>query len=161
VDHTTKKTTLPTSNISHQPTKTLPYQYPFPFPLDRSRYPRKNTMDPLFRFTRLDAYQVATAFVVSADLVAAALPRGRSYLSDQLRRAALSIQANIAEGAGEFSAPDKARFYRIALRSATECVALLDSVEGLELRDREALEEARIMLSRIVSMTTKLVRRFG
>jgi len=40
-------------------------------------------------------------------------------------------------------------------------VALLDSVEGLELRDREALEEARIMLSRIVSMTTKLVRRFG
>jgi four helix bundle protein len=78
-----------------------------------------------FPYTRLHAYQAATAFVVTVDIITASLPRGRAYLVDRLRRAATSIQANIAEGAGEFSAPDKARFYRMALRSAVECGALL------------------------------------
>jgi four helix bundle protein len=117
---------------------------------------------PRFHFTRLDVYQVATAFVVGVDAVADSIPRGRSYLVDQLRRAALSIQANIAEGAGEFSPTDKARFYRKGLRSATECVALLDSAARLEeLRDQQALEEARILLDRVIAMTTRLVRKFG
>jgi four helix bundle protein len=73
------------------------------------------TSPPRFPFTRLDAYQAAAAFVVAVDILTAALPRGRAYLVDQLRRAALSIQANIAEGAGEFSPSNKARFYRMAL----------------------------------------------
>jgi four helix bundle protein len=116
---------------------------------------------PSFRFTRLDAYKAAASFVGSVDIVTAGLPRGRGYLVDQLRRAALSIQANIAEGAGEFSPPDKARFYRMALRSATECGALLDTASRLELSDRPALEEALILLDRIIAMTTKLVLKFG
>jgi four helix bundle protein len=121
-----------------------------------------STDRPRFHVTRLDVYQVATAFVVAVDVVADSIPRGRSYLVDQLRRAALSIQANIAEGAGEFSPTDKARFYRMALRSATECVALLDSTSRLvELRDQQALEEARLLLDRVIAMTTRLVRRFG
>ncbi|HEY2745771.1 MAG TPA: four helix bundle protein [Polyangia bacterium] len=116
---------------------------------------------PTFPFTRLDAYQAAAAFVVVIDTVTAALPRGRGYLVDQLRRAALSIQANIAEGAGEFSPPDKARFYRMALRSASECGALLDSCSRLDLSDEVALDEAWVLLDRVVGMTTRLVRRFA
>jgi four helix bundle protein len=116
---------------------------------------------PTFRFTRLEVYQLAASFVACVDLVVAALPRGRGYLADQLRRAALSVQANIAEGAGEFSPPDKARFYRMALRSATECVALLDCVSRLELADQPALDESLILLNRVISMTTRLVQRFA
>jgi four helix bundle protein len=116
---------------------------------------------PEFPYTRLHVYQAATNFVASVDYVAAALPRGRAYLVDQLHRAALSIQANIAEGAGEFSPPEKVRFYRMALRSATECGALLDSCARLQLSDAGAVEEALILLDRIVGMLTRLVRRFG
>jgi four helix bundle protein len=47
-------------------------------------------------------------------------------LRDQLDRARISIVLNIAEGAGRFSAPDKARFYAIARGSATEWGAVLD-----------------------------------
>ena len=114
-----------------------------------------------FPYTKLDAYRIAASFVITVDAIATSLPRGRAYLVDQLRRASTSIQANIAEGAGEFSAPDKARFYRMALRSASECAALLDACANLKLADGQSVEEARELLSRVVAMTTRLVRRFG
>ena len=68
------------------------------------------------------------------------LPRGRAFLSDQLHRAAVSIPLNIAEGAGEFSQGEKARFYRIARRSATECAAILDVCGRLNLADSGSLD---------------------
>ena len=78
-----------------------------------------------FEFERLDVYQAALDFVVTADDIAERLPRGRSYLKDQLRRAANSIPANLAEGVGEYMPKDKARFYRISRRSAVECASHL------------------------------------
>jgi four helix bundle protein len=115
----------------------------------------------IFPHDRLEAYAAAADFVVAADAIAADLPRGRGYLVDQLRRASTSIQANIAEGAGEFSPADKARFYRMALRSASESSALLDICERLKLcEDGTRVEEAKKMLDRVVAMTTRLVRRF-
>ena len=79
-----------------------------------------------FDHERLDVYAVAIDFVVLANEVVERLPRGRGYLADQLQRAATSIPRNIAEGAGEYSGAEKARFYRIARRSGTECAAILD-----------------------------------
>ena len=114
-----------------------------------------------FPYNRLDAYRIASSFVVTVDAITATLPRGRAYLVDQLRRASLSVLANLAEGAGEFSAPDKARFYRMALRSAAECGALLESCGDMKLADQRAVDEARVLLSRVVAMTTRLVKRFS
>jgi four helix bundle protein len=113
-----------------------------------------------FPHSRLDAYQAAADFVVLADELAQGLPRGRAYLVDQLRRASLSIQANIAEGAGEFSPSDKARFYRMALRSASECAALVDACNRMKLCEREQVERAEAMLDRVMAMLTKMVTRF-
>ena len=100
-------------------------------------------------------------FVALAHRILAALPVGHAGLGDQLRRAATSIALNIAEGAGEFSKPDKARFYRFyrfARRSATECAAALDVAVRLELATAAQCEPGREILFRIVSMLTKLVR---
>jgi len=113
-----------------------------------------------FPHHRLDAYHAAARFLVLADRIASALPRGRAYLVDQLRRASLSIQANIAEGAGEFSPADKARFYRMALRSASECASLLGGCRDLKLSDEKAVTDAEEVLDRVIAMTTRLVRRF-
>jgi len=114
-----------------------------------------------FPYAKLDAYRIAASFVVTVDAITSTLPRGRGYLVAQLRRAATSIQSNIAEGAGEFSAADKARFYRMALRSATECGSLLHTCAQLKLADAQAIEEANELLDRVVAMTTRLVLRFG
>src|SRR6516165_1869185 len=75
---------------------------------------------------RLDVYQVALDFLVMANGIIEALPRGRSHLADQFTRASTSIVLNLSEGAGKLSKPDKRRYYLIARGSATESAALLD-----------------------------------
>ncbi len=98
-------------------------------------------------------------FVVEAENLAHTCLQGRSSLADQLRRAAMSVCLNTAEGAGEYSAAEKARFYRLARRSATECAAALDICRALRLVDEPALDKGDDQLRRIVSMLTKLVVR--
>ena len=83
--------------------------------------------------------------------------RAVAYLADQLQRAATSIPLNIAEGAGEYSRKDKARFYRMSLRSATECAALLDVCRRLKVLEEQLFFAGRDLLVRIVAMLTKMV----
>ena len=106
---------------------------------------------------RLDVYKAAIAFVVLADTIATSLPRSRAYLADQLRRASTSISFNVAEGAGEYAAADKARFYRMARRSATESAAILDACRLLTLIDTDTSQRGRELLLRIVAMLTAMV----
>ena len=112
-----------------------------------------------FDHEKMDVYKVAIEFLALADEIAEDLPRGRAYLVDQLRRACSSVALNIAEGAGEFSGDEKARFYRMAKRSATECAAVLDVCRRLRLADDTRLDSGRNLLLRIVSMLIPLIRR--
>ncbi len=111
-----------------------------------------------FDHEQLDVYQRAIEFVVLADGIVENLPRGRAYLADQLHRAATSIPLNIAEGAGEFAPREKARFYRMAKRSATECAAILDVCQRIDVVAPPSHKQARGLLLRIVSMLTKLAK---
>jgi len=108
---------------------------------------------------KLTVYQVAIEFVVLADEVIEHLPRGRAYLSDQLQRAALSKPLNIAEGAGEYAVDEKARFYRMAKRSATECAGVLDVCQRLRLIEENRYIKGRELLIGIVSMLIKMVQK--
>ena len=108
---------------------------------------------------KLNVYQVAIEFVLLADEMIEHLPRGRAYLSDQLQRAALSIPLNIAEGAGEYATDEKARFYRMAKRSATECAGILDVCQCLQLVEEERHTKGRELLIRIVSMLVKMAQK--
>lgn len=105
----------------------------------------------------LDVYNAALDFVSFVQDAIKRMPGGRRGLDDQLMRAAASMPLNIAEGAGEFSAKDKARFYRIARRSATESAAALDVCVRLQLADESEVQAGRDLLRRIVAMLTKLV----
>jgi four helix bundle protein len=107
----------------------------------------------------MDVYKVAIEFIALANEVAENSPRGRACLTDQRRRACTSVALNMAEGAGEFSGDEKARFYRMAKRSATECAAVLDVCRRLALADRTRLDAGRELLMRIVSMLIPLIRR--
>lgn len=108
---------------------------------------------------KLTVYQVAIEFVLLANEVAEHLPRGRAYLSDQLQRAALSIPLNIAEGAGEYAIDEKARFYRMAKRSATECAGVLEVCQRLRLMEESRYVKGRELLIGIVSMLIKMAQK--
>jgi four helix bundle protein len=107
---------------------------------------------------RLDVYQLALDFLVFANGVIEALPRGRSHLADQLTRASMSIVLNVAEGAGKHSKPDKRRYYLTARGSATESAALLDVCSRLALLDAAGHQAGKEMLVRVVSMLIKLAQ---
>jgi four helix bundle protein len=113
-----------------------------------------------FEHERLDVYKAAIELLVLADAVAATLPRGRGYLADQLRRAS-SISFNIAEGAGEFASDEKARFYRMARRSATASAAIFDACRILSLTTEPSAQAGRAILLRIVAMLTAMVKKSG
>jgi four helix bundle protein len=109
---------------------------------------------------RLDVYHLALDFLVFANQVIEALPRGRSHLADQFTRASTSIVLNLAEGAGKHSRPDKRRYYLTARGSATEAAALVDVFFRLKLLDDAAGHKAgKEMIVRVVSMLIKLAQR--
>jgi four helix bundle protein len=110
-----------------------------------------------FDHERLDVYHLAVEFVAAATELVPCYPPGTAHLRDQLARAATSVVLNIAEGAGEFSKPEKARFYRMARRSATECAAAVDVLKVMRLVEGKQAEAARAILVRVVSMLTRMV----
>ena len=111
----------------------------------------------MFGFQSLDVYKCAVRFLALAMKHAAHVTSGTGGVADQLRRAALSICLNIAEGTGRFG-KDQRRFYITARGSALECAAVLDALEVLELATEPELREPRELLVRVVSMLTKMIQ---
>jgi four helix bundle protein len=77
---------------------------------------------PARTFPDLLVWQKAHAFVLEAYRLTATFPKSETYgLALQMRRAAVSIPANVAEGCRRRSQADKARFLNIAEGSVEEC----------------------------------------
>jgi len=106
----------------------------------------------MFHFRTLDVYKCAVKLLPKAYSLAAELDR---EMASQLRRAALSINLNIAEGTGRFD-KDQRKFLITARGSALECAAVLDAMAVLELKHPD-IEESDALLVRIVSMLTKMI----
>jgi four helix bundle protein len=106
---------------------------------------------------RLEVYQLARLMAREGNELLGSLRGARAELMDQFRRASLSVALNIAEGAGEFSPREKARFYRMAKRSATECGAVLDHIADLGFATPHQTAATKTLLRRIVGALVKLI----
>ena len=107
-------------------------------------------------FTRLEVWRKAHQLSLEIYRATQAFPRAELYgLTGQLRRAVVSIGANIAEGRGRVGDGDFARFLRYALGSATEVEChlllardlLLLSAESCGKLERDAHEVQRMLAS--------------
>jgi four helix bundle protein len=106
----------------------------------------------------LDAYRLGRAAAREVDHLLRGFPRGFAELVTQVRKASLSVMLNIAEGCGEYAPLEKARFYRMARRSATESVAVLDYLVETGVMDEERTRTARVLFWRTVSALIKLIQ---
>jgi len=80
-----------------------------------------NPRPPARSFYDLLVWQKAHRFVLAVYAFTAAFPKQETYgLAAQMRRAAVSIPANIAEGFAKRSKPDKARYMNMAEGSLEE-----------------------------------------
>jgi four helix bundle protein len=103
---------------------------------------------------RLHVYQVTMQLIT---LVAGRrVPRGHAPTFDQLRRAAVSIALNIAEGCGK-SGADRRRFFEIARGSTLECAAAIQILAAFAAIDKATAARGQAYIQRIYSMLTRLV----
>jgi four helix bundle protein len=106
-------------------------------------------------FRQLKVWQLSRELAVATDAVTRKFPRAdRGVVAGQLRRAALSVPANIAEGCGKSSRKDTVRFLQIALGSAKETENHLLIASDLHYLHPKAREE---MLSKIHSIQRMLI----
>ncbi|MBL7662198.1 four helix bundle protein [bacterium] len=112
----------------------------------------------MFSHQKLYVYQKAITYFSKIADILVQIPPGNKDIVSQLRRAAISIALNIAEGAGKTSSMDKRRFYSIARGSALECAAIFDLLVILKLSSEEELSECRALLSEIASMFSAMTQ---
>jgi four helix bundle protein len=75
-----------------------------------------------FSFENILAWQKAHDFVLTVYAITRNFPEDEKFgLTSQFRRAAVSIEANIAEGYKKLSKADKLRFLNISQGSLEEC----------------------------------------
>jgi four helix bundle protein len=109
-----------------------------------------------FGHKQLDVYKVSIRYVAWAYGIAKNLKGVDRHARDQLLRASQSIPLNIAEGNGRGTQADRRRFFEIARGSALECAATQDCLEACKILTVEQNTEGNELLTRIVSMLTKL-----
>jgi len=87
-------------------------------------------------FRKLEVWQTSHALGLAVYQVTAEFPSSELYgLTSQMRRAAASISANLAEGCGRQGDPELRRFIRYSLGSATELEYHLLLARDLKLLD--------------------------
>ena len=106
----------------------------------------------------LEVYQAAKQLALQVYGVAARLPASERYdLARQLRKAAVSVGSNIAEGCGRSTRADLARFLDDALGSANELEFQLDLCKEAGLAPADQSDGAAETARRVQQMLTRLV----
>lgn len=107
----------------------------------------------VFNFEKLVVWQKSRQLVKLVYVIASRLPREERYgLSDQLRRAVISVSSNIAEGAGRVFPKEKLHFCEIAYGSLMEVICQLTLAADLGLIEEEELAESRDLIEEISRM---------
>ena len=108
-----------------------------------------------YQFERLTAWKKAKELAIAVYQLVAKFPQHEQFaLSSQIRRAAISIPSNIAEGSGRISMKEKAHFVEIAFGSLTEtyCQLLLAVDLGyIATAELEAIKSQFSDTSRLMS----------
>jgi four helix bundle protein len=107
----------------------------------------------------LEVWQMAVTLAQDCYLLTARFPKDEIYgMSAQIRRAAVSIPANIAEGYGRDQTGSFLQFLRIAQGSARELETHLILAERVQLCESRAVAPLQENCDRVSKMLRALIR---
>lgn len=111
-------------------------------------------------FCNLNVYIKSKELVKQIYELLKKFPREEQFaLSDQLRRAVISIPSNIAEGSGRNSQKDQAHFYNIAFGSLMEVFSQLDIACDLGYISQEEFEQMEFLINEEAKMLSGLIAK--
>ncbi|HEV8265174.1 MAG TPA: four helix bundle protein [Gemmatimonadales bacterium] len=114
------------------------------------------------KLNRLDAWRTAQELAYQAYLLTLDPKLSRHFaLIDQMRRAALSVPANIAEGYALGTTPQFLRGLKIALGSNTELYSHLTVLARLDLVPSQDVRLVIDLCNRVIAMTIGLIRKLS
>lgn len=107
---------------------------------------------------QFDVYKITRQFVKECYLTTKNFPADERFaVTQQIRRAALSVHLNLAEGFSRKSEAERKRFFEISRGSVIEIDAALDVAEDLGYCKKEDLHSLGINMTRCFSMLSKLI----
>jgi four helix bundle protein len=110
----------------------------------------------------LIVWKCAIEMTLALYRLTAEFPREEIYgLTSQLRRAAVSVASNIAEGYGRSSRGEYRQFLGIARGSNLEVQTQLVIARGLDVGNAKKIDDAEILLFEIGKMLVVLMRRLA
>ena len=108
-----------------------------------------------YQFEKLTAWQKAKELAVAVYQIVNRFPQYEQYaLSSQIRRAAISVPSNIAEGTGRVSVKEKIHFLEISYGSLLETYCQLQiavELNYISLDDLETIKPLFFETSRLIS----------
>lgn len=114
-----------------------------------------------FSFKTLNAYTAAKKLVRLVYAVINMLPQEERYaLSDQLRRAVISVPSNIVEGMNRMSDKEKSHFLEIAYASLMEVYCQIDIATDLGYIDVERNNEVVQSINTVAKLISGLRRTY-
>ena len=109
----------------------------------------------MFGFEKLDVWQFSIEYADRVYAVTRVFPDDERFgLTSQLRRAAVSVAANIAEGSGSLHQNEFRQYLNIARRSTFECASMLHVFQKLEVLTDS---ETTLLLDRSDELSRKIV----
>ena len=86
-------------------------------------------------------------------------PKEETYgLTDQVRRAAVSVPANLAEGVGRGSSKEIARFAKISRGSLYELDTLLELATEFGYSSKDEIESVRTRLTSLIKRVSSFIQ---
>lgn len=111
-------------------------------------------MEYNYSFEKLDVWQEARKLVKEIYMVSDLFPASEKFgLTNQIRRASVSVVSNIAEGVSRFSPKEQIRFIEIAYGSLTEVYCQL--IIGMDL-DNLTSDKLELIKLRILKISNQL-----
>ena len=114
-----------------------------------------------YSYQTLNVYKDAKALVLAAYQLLKQFPSEEHYaICDQIRRAAVSITSNIAEGMSRYFDKEKVHFLEIAYASMMEVESQLDLSVDLEYINKEQFAEIRVKINSVGKQLSALRAKY-